>query len=442
MLAAQGHAPAAHHLQIIAALEAVERGEAERLLLLLPPGSAKSTFASLLFPAWWMARHPTSSVICACHTVGLAQRFSRSVRGLLMEHGPRLNVSLRGDARAAAHFLTEQGGEYFGVGVHGAVTGRRADLALIDDPVRSFADAESGGARERVWNWFRSDLLTRLKPGGRTVIVIQRSFDNNFPFVTAARGSTTALALMNHGDGQYALSIDTGITDVMLEVGRNDIQQYVGVTATQVEQYIQSIATRYTNAGKRCWCFSIPPTTYSNDAWTTVANQSFPFAAIATGSATTASGATTIGMSSVATLTAGLSVALNGSSNTPAQAIPPRTVIVSVNSSASTITISPPTAASLPAGTKLYFGTNQPLSSPVEAQREQYNGDARTLFSTRFPACTGLIDVDSIVADQAGSGKWRTDLGQASADGVHPSTVLHQAIINAGVLSPSRFTAP
>jgi hypothetical protein len=135
-------------------------------------------------------------------------------------------------------------------------------------------------------------------------------------------------------------------------------------------------------------------------------------------------------------------VALNGSSNTPAQAIAPGTVIVSVNSSARTITISPPTAASLPAGTKLYFGTNQPTSSPAEVQREQYNGDARTLFSTRFPACTGLIDVDSIVADQAGSGKWRTDLGQASADGVHPSTVLHQAIINAGVLSPSHFTAP
>jgi predicted phage terminase large subunit-like protein len=203
VLAAQGHAPAAHHLQIIAALEAVERGEAERLLLLLPPGSAKSTFASLLFPAWWMARHPTSSVICACHTVGLAQRFGRSVRGLLMEHGPRLNLSLRGDARAAAHFLTEQGGEYYGVGVHGAVTGRRADLALIDDPVRSFADAESGGARERVWNWFRSDLLTRLKPGGRTVIVMTRWHRDDIAGRLIAQGGWQVLrlpALAESGD--------------------------------------------------------------------------------------------------------------------------------------------------------------------------------------------------------------------------------------------------
>ena len=174
VLAPLDQAPAAHHLEIIKALEAVCAGETERLMLLLPPGSAKSTYASKLFPAWWLARHPTASVITACHTVGLAESFGRSVRLLVTEHGARLNLFLRPDARAAGRFLTEQGGEYFAVGVGGAVTGRRADLALIDDPVRNAAEADSKASRDRLWNWYRSELLTRLKPHGRVVLVMTR----------------------------------------------------------------------------------------------------------------------------------------------------------------------------------------------------------------------------------------------------------------------------
>jgi predicted phage terminase large subunit-like protein len=143
-------------------------------MLLLPPGSAKSTYASRIFPAWFLARHPASAVIAACHTARLAEDFGRGVRGLMEEHGARLGVRVRADMRAAGRFATERGGEYFAVGVHGAVTGRRADLALIDDPVRSFADAESFSAREHLWEWFRSELVTRLKPKGRVVLVMTR----------------------------------------------------------------------------------------------------------------------------------------------------------------------------------------------------------------------------------------------------------------------------
>lgn len=173
-LAAQGHAPARHHVAVIGELEALERGDITRLMLLLPPGSAKSTYASLIFPAWWMARNPGGAVITASHTAKMAEYFGRGVRGLLDEHGARLNLAIRGDARAAGHFLTEQGGEYYAIGVNGAVTGRRADLALIDDPIRCFADAESRVARERLWNWYRTELLTRLKPRGRVVLAMTR----------------------------------------------------------------------------------------------------------------------------------------------------------------------------------------------------------------------------------------------------------------------------
>ena len=173
-LADQGFAPAPHHLAVIRALEDVASGRTERLILLMPPGSAKSTYTSVLFPAWWMARFPQRSVIAASHTASLAEHFGRMLREKLRTHGPRLNVFLRQDARAAGRFITEAGGEYFAIGVHGAVTGRRADLAVIDDPVATFEDAASAGSRDHVWNWYRSELLTRMKPGGRIVLTMTR----------------------------------------------------------------------------------------------------------------------------------------------------------------------------------------------------------------------------------------------------------------------------
>ena len=267
---------------------------------------------------------------------------------------------------------------------------------------------------------------------------IQRSFENNLPFVTAARGSTTAQALASRGDGQFALSIDAGITDVFLELGRNDIEQF-GTTAVQLESTIGAITTRYLTAGKRVWCFTVPPTTYSNDAWTTTANQSFPFAVDQTGSTIIAAGATTLSMASSSGVSVGQSVALNGSSNTPPQAIAAGALVSAVSLSPATVTLSIPTVAALAAGTKIYFGSPVPVGA--EVQREFYNAFARANWQSGG-TCSGLIDVDAIIADPGGSKKWRTDLGQASADGVHPSAVLHQAVINAGVLSPSRFTAP
>jgi predicted phage terminase large subunit-like protein len=173
-LLGSGQEPARHHLEIIHALEKVAEGETERLILLLPPGSAKSTYASRLFPAWWMVRHPASAVVAASHTARLAHDFGRGVRRLVEINSSRLGLRMRADARAAGRFITHHGGEYFAIGVHGAVTGRRADLALVDDPVRSFADAESYSSREHLWEWFRTELVTRLKPRGRVVLIMTR----------------------------------------------------------------------------------------------------------------------------------------------------------------------------------------------------------------------------------------------------------------------------
>jgi predicted phage terminase large subunit-like protein len=142
-------------------------------MLLLPPGHGKSTYASILFPAWWLARHPNSAIIAACHTENLATYFARQVRGLIADH-PTLGISLPRSERAGAQWRTEAGGEYYATGIRGPITGRRADLVLIDDPVKSHVEADSAHARDSLWNWYRSDLATRLKPGGRIILIMTR----------------------------------------------------------------------------------------------------------------------------------------------------------------------------------------------------------------------------------------------------------------------------
>lgn len=165
----QGLRPAAHHRLIIRELEAVARGETRRLMLFLPPGSAKSTYASDLFPAWWLAQKPDRLVIAASNTADLAKAFSRRVRGRIRQHGPVLGYGL--DREAEDDWTTTTGCEYRAVGVTAAIAGRRADLGLIDDPMRSRQEAESETQRNRVWEWYQDDWLTRLKPGAAQVMI-------------------------------------------------------------------------------------------------------------------------------------------------------------------------------------------------------------------------------------------------------------------------------
>jgi hypothetical protein len=329
---------------------------------------------------------------------------------------------------------------------------------------------------------------------------IQRSLENNIPFITAARGSTTAQMLVARGDGQYAATIDTGVTDVLVELGRNDIQQF-SATAAMVEGYTASIAARYGAAGMRVWCFTVPPTTYSNDGWTTLANQGFPMTNQTT-SAVTASGSNTIGITtplaapvvgqtvdvsptaqllstavsagatsltlisasglsvgqavygpsiasgttitSVSGSVIGLSAATTGSmsanmSLTFGTGIAPGTTISGY--SANVISLSKPTIASIAASTTLLTGTQAASASGVETQRQAFNSYLRTVAGRAALGCSGLVDVDSVFADQAGSGKWRVDLGPASVDGVHPGAALHQAVVNAGIINAGMFPA-
>jgi predicted phage terminase large subunit-like protein len=129
----------------------------------------------VLFPPWWLTRHPESSIIAAAHTADLAAHFGRQVHATVREHEERLGYAIVGrGGGAATRWRTSTGGQYFGTGVRGPMIGRRADLVIIDDPVKSHHDADSARARARLWEWYRSELLTRLRPGARVVLIMTR----------------------------------------------------------------------------------------------------------------------------------------------------------------------------------------------------------------------------------------------------------------------------
>ncbi len=164
---------AAHHHLLADALDEVERGECDRLLVMMPPGSAKSTYGSVYFAEYFVGRNPQLSVIAASHTAELAERFGRRVRNGVADQQFKtlFNVELAADSTAAGRWSTNHGGEYTAVGVGGSVTGRRGDLIIVDDPVRSREDADSERIREKTWDWWVNDLMTRGKPGCRMVVI-------------------------------------------------------------------------------------------------------------------------------------------------------------------------------------------------------------------------------------------------------------------------------
>lgn len=169
--------PAKHHLVMVEGLEMIERNEIDVLILTLPPGSAKSSYGSVAFPAWYLGRNPKNCIIAASHTGELAERFGRKVRNTIQSQIHKSIFPASGvasDSAAAGRWETTEKGEYFAAGVGGSITGRRADLCLIDDPVKSREEADSATIRQKQWDWWRDDLSTRLKPGAGVVIIMTR----------------------------------------------------------------------------------------------------------------------------------------------------------------------------------------------------------------------------------------------------------------------------
>ena len=164
-----------HHKIIADKFNKLATGEIKRLIVNMPPRHTKSEFASTLLPAWMIGREPKLKIIQTTHTGELAVRFGRKAKTLIdsPEYQEIFQTRLREDSQAAGRWETAQGGEYFAAGVGGAITGRGADLLIIDDP-HSEQDAMNMGALERAYEWYTSGPRQRLQPGGKIVCVMTR----------------------------------------------------------------------------------------------------------------------------------------------------------------------------------------------------------------------------------------------------------------------------
>jgi predicted phage terminase large subunit-like protein len=170
----------AHHKRMAKAFERVANGTCKRLIINMPPRHTKSEFASYLLPAWFLGKFPHKKVIQSSHTAELAVGFGRKVRNLVdsevyTEIFPKLH--LQADSKAAGRWNTSAGGDYFAIGVGGAVTGKGADVLIIDDPhseQEAAMAASNPEVYDKVYEWYTSGPRQRLQPGGAIVIVMTR----------------------------------------------------------------------------------------------------------------------------------------------------------------------------------------------------------------------------------------------------------------------------
>lgn len=169
-----------HHAKMADAFERVANGTCKRLIINMPPRHTKSEFASYLLPAWFLGKFPHKKIIQCSHTAELAVGFGRKVRNLVDTEAYKTifpDLTLASDSKAAGRWNTSKGGDYFAIGIGGAVTGKGADVLIIDDPhsEQEAAIAEvNPDIYDKTYEWYTSGPRQRLQPGGSIVIVMTR----------------------------------------------------------------------------------------------------------------------------------------------------------------------------------------------------------------------------------------------------------------------------
>jgi len=169
-----------HHALMATKFEEIASGKIKRLIINMPPRHTKSEFASYLLPAWFLGKFPNKKIIQCSNTAELAVGFGRKVRNLVDGEAYAKvfpNVALRSDSKAAGRWSTNANGEYFAIGVGGTVTGKGADLLIIDDPHSEQEAALAAGdpsVFDKVYEWYTSGPRQRLQPGGSIVVVMTR----------------------------------------------------------------------------------------------------------------------------------------------------------------------------------------------------------------------------------------------------------------------------
>jgi predicted phage terminase large subunit-like protein len=174
--------PAAHHRLICDHIDALLNDEYDELIILAPPGSAKSTYTSMALPAYFLGHYPKGHILTASYSSELAEKWGRKVRNYV--DSPTFNAvfpdtTLSKDSTSAGRWATAQGGEFYGAGVGSGILGFRADLAVIDDPISGFEQAQSLTQLTKIHEWYETDFITRLKPNGKVVLICQRLARND-----------------------------------------------------------------------------------------------------------------------------------------------------------------------------------------------------------------------------------------------------------------------
>ena len=165
-----------HHKVINEKFNQLAEGKIKRLIINMPPRHTKSEFASFLLPAWMIGKNPKLKIIQATHTADLAVDFGRKTKNLVDQEDYKqlFDTRLMEDSQAAGKWKTEQGGEYFAAGVGGAITGRGADLLIIDDPHKEQDIKKDSRSFDMAWNLYTSGPRQRLQPDGKIVCVMNR----------------------------------------------------------------------------------------------------------------------------------------------------------------------------------------------------------------------------------------------------------------------------
>lgn len=223
------------HLMLLAHhLERIERGEIDRLAVFMPPRHGKSNLASEIFPAWYLGRRPEEQVMFTTYGQDLADGFGRKVRNAVAD--PRHTRSfpdsiLAEDSQSAKKFNTTKGGVYYAVGAGGAVTGRGADLLIIDDPLKNREEADSKLIRDKLWDWYASTAYTRLMPNGAVVLIQTRWHEDDLAGRVLKQGGWTVVnlpALAEANDPLHRLQGAALWPDQYNEVALENIRATIG----------------------------------------------------------------------------------------------------------------------------------------------------------------------------------------------------------------------
>lgn len=184
----KGWNPALHHLYLLKKLQEVTDGvlvhsgtgkPCRNLIVMMPPGSAKSSYSSIIFPTWFIQRRPNCRILACSYSADLIESFSRECRNAVESHHTVLGYSLEKDSRAVQEWSTTNGGSYRCSGVGAGLAGRRADAGVIDDYLGSQEDAESKLIRDKQWAWYLNDFWPRLKPKAIQIIVANRRHEDD-----------------------------------------------------------------------------------------------------------------------------------------------------------------------------------------------------------------------------------------------------------------------